>query len=63
MNLIKRFWTFVKESKYELDKVSWPTTKELWNATKAVIVVSLVVGAYLGAVDALIRYFMKMLVK
>ncbi|MBI2934564.1 MAG: preprotein translocase subunit SecE [Chloroflexi bacterium] len=35
----------------ELKKVVWPTRKELTNLTLMVIVVCVVIGAFLGALD------------
>lgn len=42
---------FLREVKVEFSKVVWPSRKEAINATVAVIVFSLIVGVYLGAVD------------
>lgn len=43
--------TFFKEAKQELKKVNWPTRKETVRLTLFVIVLSLVVAAFLGALD------------
>ena len=42
---------FIKEAKAELGKVVWPSRKETIRITIAVIAISLVVAAFLGAVD------------
>jgi preprotein translocase subunit SecE len=42
---------FLREAKNELFKVVWPTRREIIRITIAVIVISLVVAAFLGAVD------------
>ncbi|MEW6666576.1 MAG: preprotein translocase subunit SecE [Thermodesulfobacteriota bacterium] len=42
---------FLRESRMELKKVKWPSRKELLASTGAVIVLSLLVGLYLGIID------------
>ncbi len=42
---------FLREVKSELQKVVWPERKTVVNTTLAVIALSLVVAAFLGAVD------------
>ena len=42
---------FLRESKFELKKVKWPTRKELLASTAVVIVLTLLVAFYLGLVD------------
>ena len=45
---------FIRESKAELKKVSWPTRKQVWYSTLVVVALTFVVGAYLGLVDLLL---------
>ena len=45
---------FIRESKAELKKVSWPTKKQVWYSTLVVVVLTGVVGVYLGLVDVLL---------
>ena len=45
---------FLKEVKIELVKVSWPKREELWQSTLIVIVVSLAMAVFVGAVDLLL---------
>jgi preprotein translocase subunit SecE len=42
---------FLRESRMEMKKVKWPTRKELLASTGAVIILSLLVGLYLGIID------------
>jgi len=42
---------FIKEVRYELSKVTWPSRKELMGSTIVVIVVSIIVALYIGIVD------------
>lgn len=48
--------TFLKETKTELKKVSWPTREQTVQYTLVVIGVSLVVMVFLGALDYLFSY-------
>lgn len=42
---------FIKETKSEMTKVVWPSRQETLRITIAVILMSLAVAAFLGAVD------------
>ncbi len=42
---------FLKEVKTELKKVQWPTKDEVIKLTLIVIVISIAVGVYIGAMD------------
>jgi preprotein translocase subunit SecE len=42
---------FIKETRRELTKVTWPNRAEIVQMTSLVIVVSLAVGAYIGILD------------
>ena len=44
---------YLKESKAELDKVVWPSRGLTLRLTLAVIVISVIVGAYIATLDAL----------
>ncbi len=43
--------TFVKQSYDELKKVTWPTRSEITRLTVSVIIISAIVGIFIGAVD------------
>jgi len=45
---------FLKEVRTELGKVTWPTRNETFKLTAVVIVISLVIGAFIGGIDALL---------
>ncbi len=49
--MIRKFWQFLKEARVELKKVSWPSRKELVGSTTIVVVVSIIAGLFLGALD------------
>ena len=42
---------FIRESKAELLKVSWPTKKQVWASSLVVVSFTIIVGAFLGLVD------------
>ena len=44
---------FLKEVVAELKKVTWPTREETIKLTVVVIVISILVGAFIGGLDAL----------
>ena len=50
---------FLKESRQEIKKVTWPTRKDTVRYTIMVVVASLIVAAYLGGVDALVMYVIR----
>ncbi len=45
---------FIRECIAELRKVQWPNRRQLWQATGVVIVVCVVVGVYIAALDAVL---------
>lgn len=46
---------YLRESKQELEKVTWPTRKETMQYTALTIVVSVVFAAYFGLLDFLLN--------
>lgn len=48
--------SFLKEVKEELDKVAWPTREQTIRYTILVIIVSVVVGVFLGGLDWLLTF-------
>ena len=51
MGALTRIREFVQEVLAEFRKVTWPSRQELINSTTVVIVVTLVLAFFLGAVD------------
>lgn len=43
--------TFLKEVRFELRKVVWPTRSEIVRLTALVLAISLIVGLFLGLID------------
>lgn len=55
--------TFLKEVQEELKKVVWPTRAEVMRLTVVVILVSLIVGLFLGSIDFLLTKFTEIILK
>ena len=54
--MFQRLIQYIKDSRIELQKVTWPTRREVMRYTVAVIMVSLVVALFLGGIDALLAF-------
>ena len=54
---------FLKEVRDELKKVVWPTRQEVIRLTAVVIIVSLVVGLYLGGIDFILTKILALFIK
>ena len=52
---------FFAEAIAELRKVNWPTKEETKRLTTMVIIISVIMGAFLGLVDELFSLFMDLL--
>lgn len=55
--------TFVRETIDELQKVAWPTRAEVIRLTVVVVVISLVVGLYIGGLDYVLVKAVEYIVK
>ena len=53
---------FLKEVRDELQKVVWPTRDEIIRLTGVVILVSLIVGIFLGATDFILTKLVGLLI-
>ena len=51
MSQVNKLVQYVKDSKNEIKKVTWPTKKEIKQHTILVISISLATAAFLGLVD------------
>lgn len=54
--MLERFTTFLKESRTELKKVTWPTREETIRHTMAVILISAGVALFLGGLDFVFQW-------
>jgi len=50
---------FYRESVAELRKVTWPSWQDASNLTVAVLAMTIVVAAFLGAIDAILEFLIK----
>ncbi len=57
-----KIFTFLREVRVELSKVSWPTREQLLMYTLAVIGISLFLAAFLGFLDSGLTYLLDKLV-
>ena len=53
---------YFRETRSELKKVNWPTRNATVRSTLLVVAFSFVVALYLGALDALFQYLLKVIV-
>lgn len=55
--------TFLKEAREELKKVVWPTREQIIRSTIIVILLSLIVGIFLGGLDFVFTKLIEIIVK
>ena len=53
MNTIQRLTDYLKSARLEIKQVNWPTRRQTVQFTILVIAISMLVSAYLGALDVL----------
>lgn len=53
---------FIKEARVELSKVVWPTREEAIKLTVLVIIITVAVGVFIGAIDYALSQVLKALV-
>lgn len=55
--------TVVTDIIEELKKVTWPTRQETIKLTTIVIVISLIIGSYIGIIDVLLTKLLEMIAR
>lgn len=55
--------TFLQQTQDELKKVTWPTRTEVIRLTVVIIIVSVVVGLFLGGLDFLLTKVTEIIIK
>ena len=50
---------FFDETRQELNKVTWPSRVELWQATAVVIVTTFIMAAFIGVCDFVLSIVMR----
>ena len=58
-NAMQKYW---RETTGELRKVSWPTWPDAWRLTQLVLLVMLVMGVFLGLMDAIGRELINLVI-
>jgi preprotein translocase subunit SecE len=61
--MIGKLKLFFQESQQEFKRINWPTMRETRNLTLVVILFSLVIAAFLGALDSLFAFLLKEIVQ
>ncbi len=61
MGLLTKPRQFVRDVKFEMSKVSWPTIEDLKGSTMVVIVLSLAFAVYIFAADWVLTQLVKLL--
>ena len=59
MDIANKLNTYIRDSIEEVKKVAWPTRRETKNYTLLVIGISLVLAAYLGALDYIFNWLLE----
>jgi preprotein translocase subunit SecE len=59
--MFEKIRKFFAETRIEMGKVTWPTREELKESTKIVIVATLIVTVFIGAVDQMLTLIIRRL--
>ena len=54
---------FIQETRQELNKVTWPSRTELWQATTVVLATSLIMAILVGVVDFVLAAVMRIVLR
>ena len=57
--MASKFFSFFTETKQELSRVNWPSRDELVQSTWLVIVVTGILAVFIGAVDFVLAYLVR----
>jgi len=60
--MVKSPTKFLKEVRGELNQVTWPPQKEVVRLTGTVVLISLIVGVYIGILDLLFTKLIQLLI-
>jgi len=60
---VKRFLVYLRESKEELKRVTWPTRDEITSFTVVVVISVVVISVFLWGVDLGLEYIINLLMK
>jgi preprotein translocase subunit SecE len=54
-------FNFFRETRQELNKVTWPSRNELWQATVVVIFTTFLLALFIGFCDSILSILMRIL--
>ncbi len=60
--MFEKIRAFLQEAHQELKRVDWPTKNETTRLTAVVIILSLAVALFLGVLDFIFTYLLKLLI-
>ncbi len=63
MNIVAKPVNFLREVRAELGKVAWSTRRELLASTVVVIIVTLILGVFIGIIDVILSKLLTILFK
>ena len=63
MHILNKVTGFLNEVKVELSKVSWSTRQELVGSTIVVIMITLIMGLFIGLLDLVLSQGLSLLFK
>lgn len=61
--MIQNLIHFVRETRQELKKVSWPTRDELTDSTVLVILTTFLMAAFIGVIDFFLSILIRVLIR
>ena len=56
----ERFKNYLKETRIELKKVTWPNKEELKEATRVVVIASIMLTIFIGIIDQILSSIIKL---
>ncbi|MCI0532522.1 MAG: preprotein translocase subunit SecE [candidate division Zixibacteria bacterium] len=59
--MLGRVFGFFNETKQELNKVTWPSKNELFQATAVVIIATALMALYIGSADFVLSALMRLM--
>jgi preprotein translocase subunit SecE len=60
---VKKIIQFLKETKFELKRVTWPTRREMLAGASVVLVIVFIVAFFLGIVDIVLSKLIKVVLQ
>ena len=58
--MFEKFKNYLTETRIELKKVTWPTKEELKEATRVVVVASILLTIFIGIIDQILSNIIKL---